>query len=339
MVSMLQAPSRPQAQDSEPPAVVRIAGRTLRPTPVFDTYWRFAAARQQVYLARLGEAPPPACQDPVLAQHRFTNCFRAADRVSQYLIGQVSYRGDQEWREVFFRTMLFKVFNKIQTWQLLEKHLGEVTWSGYDFQVLDGVLSKAFAAGERLYSAAYITPPPALGEQRKHSNHLRLIALMMDQEAPERVQQSASMHEAYEVLLSFPAIGPFLAYQYLIDLNYAAQMSFSEMDFVVPGPGARDGIRKCFGPAAGGLEAEVIHYMADTQQEHFGRLGLSFTGLRGRPLQLIDCQNLFCEVDKYARVVHPEVAGISGRSRIKQLYRADAAPLSAWFPPKWGVNA
>ncbi|MER7209803.1 nucleotide kinase domain-containing protein [Streptosporangium sp. NPDC000239] len=338
MVSMLQAPPPPRVEDCEPPAAARIAGRTLQPTPVFDTYWRFAAARQQVYLARLGEAPPPARQDPVLAQHRFTNCFRAADRVSQYLIGQVSYRGDQEWCEVFFRTLLFKVFNKIQTWQLLEEHLGEVTWSGYGFQALDRVLSEAFAAGERLYSAAYITPPPALGGQRKHSNHLRLIELMMDQGAPERVQQSASMREAYEVLLGFPAVGPFLAYQYLIDLNYAAQMPFSEMDFVVPGPGARDGIRKCFGPAADGVEAEVIRYMADTQQEHFHRLGLQFTGLRSRPLQLIDCQNLFCEVDKYARVVHPEVVGISGRSRIKQLYRADTTPLTAWFPPKWGVN-
>ncbi|MFC6364252.1 nucleotide kinase domain-containing protein, partial [Nonomuraea thailandensis] len=136
-----------------------------------------------------------------------------------------------------------------------------------------------------------------------------------------------------------PALGPFLAYQYLIDLNYAAGLSFSEMDFVVPGPGARDGIRKCFGAAASGIEAEVIRYMADAQEEHFARLGLIFTGLRGRPLQLIDCQNLFCEVDKYARVVHPDIAGISGRSRIKQLYRPDSALLTAWFPPKWGINS
>ncbi|MBN6050749.1 hypothetical protein JYK22_02290, partial [Nonomuraea sp. RK-328] len=289
-------------------------------------------------MARLGEAPPPVRQDHVLAQHRFTNCFRAADRVSQYLIGHVSYQGDQEWREVFFRTLLFKVFNKVQTWRLLEQGLGEVSWREYDFEVFDGLLSKAFGAGDRLYSAAYITPPPAFGEERKHSNHLRLIELMMREGAPERVQQSASMAEAYEVLLGFPAMGPFLAYQYLVDLNYAAEMPFSEMDFVVPGPGARDGIRKCFGPEADGIEAQVIRYMADTQQEHFLRLGLQFAGLRGRPLQLIDCQNLFCEVDKYARVVHPEVAGISGRSRIKQLYRADPAPLTAWFPPKWGIN-
>jgi hypothetical protein len=68
------------------------------------------------------------------------------------------------------------------------------------------------------------------------------------------------------------------------------------------------------------------------------RLGLRFSGLRGRPLQLIDCQNLFCEADKYARAVHPEVCGISGRTRIKQSYRQDITPLSAWFPPKWGLN-
>ena len=78
--------------------------------------------------------------------------------------------------------------------------------------------------------------------------------------------------------------------------------------------------------------------MAETQEAHFERLGLNFGGLRGRPLQLIDCQNLFCEVDKYARVAHPEVAGISGRSRIKQKFTAANQPMPAWFPPKWGIN-
>ena len=87
-----------------------------------------------------------------------------------------------------------------------------------------------------------------------------------------------------------------------------------------------------------GIEADLIRFMAETQQEHFARLGLDFQGLRGRPLQLIDCQNLFCEVDKYARVAHPDVAGLSGRSRIKQKFSAVSQPITAWFPPKWGIN-
>ena len=318
--------------------VITIVGRELRPTAVYDTYWRFAAARQQVYEARLAGQAPPWTSDPILAAHRFTNCYRAADRVSQYLVAQVSYRGNQSWDEVFFRTLLFKVFNRVPSWRRLTGQLGEVTWEGYDFAVYDGILGRQLTSGERLYSAAYIMPPPPLGEIRKHSNHLRMIELMMRDGAPAKVAETSSMNTAFDVLASYPGIGAFLAYQYLIDLNYAAGLGFSEMDFVVPGPGARDGIRKCFGPAASGIEAEVIRFMADAQADEFTRLGLSFAGLRGRPLQLIDCQNLLCEVDKYARVAHPEVAGISGRTRIKQAYRQDTAPLTAWFPPKWGLN-
>jgi len=317
---------------------ISVAGREIRPTEVFDTYWRFAAARQRVYEARLGGQDPPWTSDPILSNHRFTNCYRAADRVSQFLIAQVSYGGNQSWDEVFFRTLLFKIFNRVSTWRLLTGQLGEVTWDGYDFALYDGILEKQLAAGERLYSAAYIMPPPHLGEIRKHSNHLRMIELMMRDGAPRKVAEALSMRAAFEVLASYPGIGAFLAYQYLIDLNYAAGLGFSETEFVVPGPGARDGIRKCFGQAASGIEAEVIHFMADVQSEEFARLGLVFTGLRGRPLQLIDCQNLFCEVDKYARSAHPGVAGISGRTRIKQAYRRDYAPLTAWFPPKWGLN-
>jgi 5-hmdU DNA kinase, helical domain len=78
--------------------------------------------------------------------------------------------------------------------------------------------------------------------------------------------------------------------------------------------------------------------MSDTQEEHFARLGLSFSGLDGRRLQLIDCQNLFCEVDKYARLAHPEITGYSGRTRIKQRFAPSDHTLTSWFPPKWGLN-
>ena len=317
---------------------VTVAGRELRPTEVFDTYWRFAAVRQGIYEARLAGQPPPWSDDPVLVAHRFTNCYRAADRVSQYLITQVCYRGDHAWHEVFFRVLLFKTFNRASTWRMLSARLGEPTWADYDFARYDAVLGGALAAVERLYSPAYIMPSPPMGENRKHRNHLRLLELMMRDHAAEKVMTAPSMSAAFGVLAAYPGIGAFLAYQYLIDLNYAAELHFSEMDFVVPGPGARDGIRKCFGPSADGIAAEVVRYVADSQDKQFARLGLRFGGLRGRPLQLVDCQNLFCEVDKYARVVHPEVAGISGRTRIKQAYRFDPSPMTAWFPPKWGLN-
>jgi hypothetical protein len=318
---------------------VRVAGRLLHPTEVFDTYWRFAAARQEIYLARLAGDPGPWTWDAILAAHRFTNCYRAADRVSQFLIREVAYRGSQDQSDLMFRVLLFKMFNRVETWQLVSDQLGEPTADTFDVDAYDRVLSRAFAAGRRLYSAAYVVPPPRLGGVRKHTNHLRLLRMMLDHGLPEALAVSRTMAGAFTLLRAFPAMGDFLAYQFLIDVNYTTAVDFSEMDFVVPGPGARDGIRKCFGPASDGIEAEVIAYMADTQQEHFERLGLQFPGLFGRPLQLVDCQNLFCEVDKYARMAHPQVAGHSGRTRIKQRFRPASISVQAWFPPKWGLNA
>src|SRR4051812_28604379 len=86
------------------------SGRTLRATPVFDTFWRFAHARQDLFMRRVRGEPPPWTRDKVLAEHRFTNVYRASDRVSQYLIRHVIYAGDQDPQEVFFRAMLFKLF-------------------------------------------------------------------------------------------------------------------------------------------------------------------------------------------------------------------------------------
>lgn len=78
--------------------------------------------------------------------------------------------------------------------------------------------------------------------------------------------------------------------------------------------------------------------MADNQEAEFERLNIDFKSLWGRRLQLIDCQNLFCEISKYARVAHPEVSGVSGRTRIKQKFTKTGRLEMPWYPPKWGIN-
>ena len=78
--------------------------------------------------------------------------------------------------------------------------------------------------------------------------------------------------------------------------------------------------------------------VTDRQDDEFQRLGLRFRDLWGRRLQLIDCQNLFCEVSKYARVKHPDFKGVGNRSRIKQIYHPTAESVKYWYPPKWGIN-
>lgn len=332
----------PLPEVSTPPQPLRLFSRVspAMPTEVYDTYWRFAAERQEVFFRRLRRSAPPWTDDPILARFKFTNAYRASDRVSQYLIRNVIYRGLQSSEEIFFRILLFKVFNKIETWERLESALGAIEYSSYSFDAYDGVLTRELADGRPIYSAAYIMPSPsrAFGYSRKHRNHLKLIEQMMSDEVPYRIAEMHTMQKAFALLRSYPSIGDFLAYQFVTDLNYSEVTAFSEMEFVVPGPGARDGIRKCFADLGGLSEADLIRVVTERQQEEFDRLGLQFRDLWGRSLQLIDCQNLFCEVAKYARVKHPDVEGIGNRSRIKQIYRPTAESVMYWYPPKWGIN-
>jgi hypothetical protein len=108
-------------------------------------------------------------------------------------------------------------------------------------------------------------------------------------------------------------------------------------EFVVPGPGALDGISKCFTSTAGLHPAEIITWMRDTSPEHFNRIGLHFEDLRGRWPTLIDWQNVFYEVSKYTRMSHPHIPGTAGRTKIKQQFRQTPSAGDYRFPPKWGL--
>jgi hypothetical protein len=312
--------------------------RALRPTVVFDAYWRFAAERHSVFLRRLMGLHAPWTQDRVLQEYKFTNAFRASDRVSQYLIRRVIYRDDlpANAQEVVFRVLLFKLFNKIATWEYLQAKFGAITLRDFRPRDYEVALSSLKRDGS-IYSGAYIIPSPVLGFKAKHQNHLMLLDRMFSERIGDRIANAHSLEEVYQLLRGYPGIGPFLAFQFAIDINYSEVIAFDESDFVVAGPGALSGIQKCFGdttiPAS-----DLIRIVADEQAKQFDRLNLSFGGLWGRPLQLIDCQNLFCETDKYSRVMFPSVIGRGGRRKIKRRLSPLATLPVPWYPPKWRIN-
>ena len=312
----------------------------IEPTEVYETYWRFAAERQDIFFRRLAGKPRPWTDDLILGEYKFTNAYRASDRVSQYLIRYVLYEGEQSPPELFFRTVLFKTFNRIETWEALKRDLGGILYSDYDFGRYDQALCRIVREHGQLFSGAYIMPSGTrvFRHRLKHRNCLKLLERMMKDAVPERLCDAPSLMRAFELLRSYPLLGDFLAYQYAIDLNYSTMLDFSEMDFVVPGPGALSGIRKCFSRLGGLTPGEVIRVVAERQNEEFATRGIQFQALWGRPLQLIDCQNLFCEVDKYARLAHPNVPGLNDRTRLKRKFSPNPEPIDYWYPPKWGLN-
>lgn len=314
----------------------------LRPTPVYDTYWEFAVKRQNIFFNRMENKTFPWTDDKILNNFKFTNAYRASDRVSQYLIRNVIYREENYTPEdVCFRILLFKLFNKIETWEYLENELGEISIKSYDFERYNKLLMQRIENNERVYSAAYIMPSgkSCFGLNKKHQNNLKLLEYMMQTKLSNKIAKAKSLKELYEMLLSYPTLGPFLAFQFAIDINYSNLCDFSEMSFVVAGPGAKNGIQKCFGDLKGFDYEDIIKYVSERQEEEFEKRNLEFRSLFGRRLQLIDCQNLFCETDKYARVAYPEICGLNDRKRIKQQYvNRNLEKIYYFYPPKWGIN-
>jgi len=304
---------------------------------VFDAYWRFAAERQAIFFRRLRGDSPPWSGDPIFQSFKFCNAYRASDRVSQFLIRNVIYQPDLTADDTFLRTILFRLFSKIDTWQTLEADHGRICAQSVDFDRLDKTLLSLLAHGQAIYTNAFIlSAGEAFGYQRKHQNHLALVNSMMQERMPLRIARARSLDKIYHLLIEYPMIGPFLAYQLAIDLNYSELIDFDENEFTTPGPGAERGIRKCFTSTGSWSLPRIIQWMVDRQEDEFARLGLAFESLWGRHLHAIDCQGLFCEIDKYSRVAFPELR--SNRVRIKTRFVPRSELCSPFYPPKWGLN-
>ncbi|WP_294353675.1 nucleotide kinase domain-containing protein [uncultured Sphingomonas sp.] len=315
--------------------------RRVPPMPragVYDLYWQFASKRQAAFEARLAGSCWPWSPDPILQTFKFCNVYRAADRVSQYLIRHVAYDNHPETtpRDRVFQITAFRTFSKIATWEGVVDELGgppmlEHLRSG----AFETALDQVRARNGGLYTGAFILcANKAFGFQEKHRNHIALFKHMfLESMCAERVLQLPSLRGVVELLQSFPLLGPFMAYQTAIDINYSELTAFSENDHTQAGPGALRGLKKAFIHLGDHSPSDAILWMVDNQEAEFARLDLPFQGLFGRPLHAIDCQGLFCELDKYCREAVPDLT--SARSRIKARYRGSNDAIDLFFPPKW----
>jgi hypothetical protein len=228
------------------------------------------------------------------------------------LIREVIYEpsASTDAEEVVFRILLFKLFNSIPAWQVLKAKFGMPTWKGFNQQAYAAELGNAKASGVKIWNIAYVQNQNyATHLPTKHERYLALVDHMMSTDVTGKLQAARTYADAFRVLQSYPLHGKsFIPMQHLVDLNYSEVIDFSENDFIVAGPGALDGIRKCFGVYPNQAQAAMaIHECVDQQEGFFEYFGLAPVTLFGRRLHAIDCQNLFCEqpVMVWSRSMHP----------------------------------
>ena len=269
---------------------------------VYDLYWYFAYERQNIFIKKLNGEEPPWTEDPILQEYKFCNSYRVNDRVSQFLLKNVIYNDNNYSKEdMLFRIILFKLFNKEDTWLLLLNEFGDITLKNFEISKYSMVLEKAMQNGIAIYNDAYIScANKAFNYDRKHDNHLALLNKMFKVDnIQNKILNCKKMEEAFNILKDYPLIGNFMAYQLVTDINYSDIVDWKENEFTVAGPGSLRGIKKCFIDKGNMSNEDIIKYMYNHQDEEFKRLKLDFKKIGNRELQLIDCQNIFCELDKY----------------------------------------
>lgn len=217
---------------------------------VLRYYFYFMQERMNIFWRKC-EGKEVLTQDPILREYKFTNVYRACDRVSQYLIRDVIYKDIELYtpEDVILRVLVFKIFNKIETWEYLLKEYGDVTMNHFDVNRISYLLSLR-RNNFPVFNNAYMMT----GSDRKYDylkfKHEKWLTMVEKEFIGEgvinKVLKAKTLEEVFNLLECCTFIGGFLAYQYAIDFNYTPYVNFSENSFVKAGIGAIRGIKKCF---------------------------------------------------------------------------------------------
>lgn len=303
-------------------------------------YFYFMQERMKIFWNRCNSLFP-LTKDPILAKYKFTNVYRACDRVSQYLLSHIIY-GSKEApkdKDLLLRIIVFKIFNKIETWEYLVNEYGHICINNFDVKRISKLLTTR-QNSYPIFNNAYMMTGSHKRYDHLTTKHEKWLTMVKEEFLEggiiDEVLEANSLEDIYNALLKCSFIGSFLAYQYAIDFNYSPIFNFNENSFVRAGIGAIRGIKKCF-HSYGQTYEDAIYFVHDNLDSLCIKYGFNdFEPIPGHQPTLLDLQNCFCETDKYLRAKMPELK--VDNVKIKQTYHPSPFPIEMVFPPKWGIT-
>jgi alpha-glutamyl/putrescinyl thymine pyrophosphorylase clade 1 len=267
-------------------------------------YWYFVAERQAVWHRRFVERwPKPWTTDPVIRNTKFCNIYRELDPGTQFVTDELlPYMPD--FGNALFNVMLYRLIGRAETL----REVGFIDYKTYKASSLDFSL-RAVAEKHPVFTGAYIVAAYSnMGGRDKIDNVCRLFEVIA-KNVPwmcAQIAKAVSSEAVYDVLLSQPGFGNFLAYQVLADMRYPVKtcyppLPFSNDDWVSAGPGAQRGLRM-LGVTDKALYLPAMKWLRDNQEAEFARLSLTFNRWEGKRLDLANIQGTLCEYHKYHKV-------------------------------------
>lgn len=307
------------------------ASPLVGPRPRSDTpqlrvlrYW--IDERHAMYLRRLRGDPPPWTVDPILREYRFTNVFRRLDRMTQELLAET--RRAHSHRELLFRAMLFRVFNRSATYAALRHLASPERWRRSEAMQ---ILAARAAAGERIVTGVWMVSGAAAPGRPIYEGYvdsLTTLARFAEYDAAD-MRRLRTLESAYGIVQQYRGVGRFVGWQIVLDLSYTPLLRGAcDLErYLYVGPGAVRGLMRLDGleipegkyarlaPRYPGGEAAALARLRQVQTAVNDRRGTHVPHLT-----IHDVEHSLCEADKYARALR-------GEGRPRNTYEPRGEPL------------
>jgi len=270
--------------------------KTLSPLERF-LYW--IKERHEIYLKRQRGDPKPWTDDEVLQRWFFTNPYRENDRTTVWFREKVR-DPLQNNAKVFFATVCFRWFNLIETGEaLLEKKL----LTNWDRRKARSALRKQ----KKTFTGAFMIPAVPGTKKTEHVFNCLVPFWQNRDKLCGEIWRGRSLREAHALLVKFPYMGDFMAYEVVTDLRwtYLLRKAKDIMTWANPGPGCRRGLRRLLGLPLRGKAAAGEPPVPDEQEQMQGLLDIATAKLvvkeRMPKLEMREMEHSLCEWDKYER--------------------------------------
>lgn len=268
--------------------------------------------------------PPYWTDDEILKNYKFVNTKRTWDRETKWLLKNVINNHSVSYDNKILNSFLFRVINKSDT---LREINAPFDFSKMNIKYINETIREQLNnislknPNYVFFSAAYILGGPKVNfgkfleeiEGKTEKNMiLRMIKFVFynQDKIVNGVNFSANQLEVFNHLKSFSGIGNFLAYQIFVDLTYINKFPFTEMNFVVSGPGCERGINWIFSDRDGMNSEECLFWFTLNQnkisEEYKEKWDMDkifhFLPKEERTYTLMDMENSgACEIDKRCR--------------------------------------
>lgn len=311
-------------------------------TELTKDYTDFVSLRQSAFLKKLSD---PLYREPKLGTAKYTNIQRIYDRISQYQLKEVMYKGSQLPEELLFRVFIFDHFKTIHFWEYLKSRDYFPETKTFNPEQFTQLISEYSGEG-KLYTTAYMVPPGNPGEPKAKAIAERTVALTksLNLDIDGELLNIRSGSQLFEQLTKIQGIGDFLASQVVFDLLWHESFKDTQPLYAL-GVGAVRGAFKLglIHRAGGKVSFDYAEYALKTALEWVNLSEYPYAKADGLniPLNVADIQNTFCETDKLFRKLHPEIsAGKSAPTKIKNTYKP-GAPIDyqvlGWWVDKSGL--